>query len=232
MYDLIEALAWYTVFLFSTTLHEAAHAWAAKRGGDLTAYYGGQVSLDPLPHMRREPLGMLMLPLLSAVAFGWPLGFASTPYDPDWARRCPRRAAWMALAGPVANLLLVVMAALCIRLGMYLGQLESPEFVWFAQVTVGTDSGYWSGAAVLLSMLFTLNLLLLVFNLLPLPPLDGSGILALFLSKESAIWYQNFITQPMLGWMGMMVAWNVFGPLFRPIFLLAITLLYPEASYG
>jgi hypothetical protein len=59
------------VFLFSTTLHEAAHAWAAKLGGDLTAYHGGRVTLDPRPHIRREPFGMVVLPLLSVVTSGW-----------------------------------------------------------------------------------------------------------------------------------------------------------------
>ena len=62
-------LVYYVVFLFSTTLHEAAHAWTAMRGGDLTAYHGGQVSLDPRPHIRREPFGMVGLPLLSVIVF-------------------------------------------------------------------------------------------------------------------------------------------------------------------
>ena len=70
MPDLTNALVYYVVFLLSTTLHKAAHAWAAARGGDLTAYHGGQVSLDPIPHIRREPFGMLILPLVSALATG------------------------------------------------------------------------------------------------------------------------------------------------------------------
>ncbi len=104
----LDGLVWYVVFLFSTSLHEAAHAWAAQRGGDPTAYLGGQVSLDPRPHIRREPFGMLLLPLFTAVTSGWPIGYASAPYDPVWAANHPRRAAWMSLAGPAANLLLVL----------------------------------------------------------------------------------------------------------------------------
>ena len=84
MPDLSSGLVYYIVFLFSTTLHEAAHAWAAKLGGDLTAYHGGQVSLDPTPHIRREPFGMVVLPILSTLVSGWPFGFASAPYDPQW----------------------------------------------------------------------------------------------------------------------------------------------------
>src|SRR5262245_49680213 len=62
---------WFIVFLFSTTVHEAMHAWVAWRGGDPTAYHGGQVSLSPLPHIRREPIGMLLVPLLTAATLGW-----------------------------------------------------------------------------------------------------------------------------------------------------------------
>ena len=91
--------------------------WAALRGGDPTAYHGGQVSLDPRAHIRREPFGMVALPLISVVVSGWPFGFASAPYDPHWAMRYPRRAAWMALAGPAGNLLLVLAAVLAIRVG-------------------------------------------------------------------------------------------------------------------
>ena len=182
MDQLVLAFGWYLVFLFSTTFHEAAHAWVAKLGGDLTAYEGGQVSLDPRPHIQREPWGMVILPLISVLMFGWPFGFASTPYDPFWSRRYPRRAAWMSLAGPAANLLLVVAAGLIMRSGMSLGYLQLPSSFNFpsTQVMTGT-SAFWTSIAVLLSMLFILNLILAVFNLLPVPPLDGSGAVLLFL---------------------------------------------------
>jgi hypothetical protein len=129
--DLADALTYFVVFLFSTTLHEAAHAWAALRGGDLTAYRGGQVTLDPRPHIRREPFGMVVLPLVTSLVTGWPLGFASAPYDPDWARLYPRRAALMALAGPAANLLLLLIAAIALRGGEAVGVFYAPEQIRF-----------------------------------------------------------------------------------------------------
>ena len=92
MIEPLNAVVFYLVFLFSTVLHEAAHAWTALRGGDPTAYHGGQVSLDPRPHIRREPFGMIMLPLISLAASGWIFGYASAPYDPRWAEQHPRRA--------------------------------------------------------------------------------------------------------------------------------------------
>src|SRR5690348_17172584 len=100
--SLVEGLLWYVVFVGSTVCHEASHAWTALKLGDDTASRGGQVSLDPVPHIRREPIGMVVLPLLTWFIAGWMMGWASAPYDPEWARRYPRRAALMALAGPAA----------------------------------------------------------------------------------------------------------------------------------
>ena len=68
--DLALGAIWYIVFLFSTTCHEAAHALVAKMGGDLTAAEGGQVTLNPIPHIRRSPFGMVVVPIVSFAA-GW-----------------------------------------------------------------------------------------------------------------------------------------------------------------
>ena len=89
------AVVYFLVFLISATFHEAAHALAAYWGGDPTAYEGGQVSINPWPHMRREPFGMVAIPLFFVFTRGFPIGWASTPYDPTWAAQHPRRAAWM-----------------------------------------------------------------------------------------------------------------------------------------
>ena len=97
-------------FLFSTTCHEAAHALVAKLGGDETAAQGGQVSLNPIPHIMREPFGMVLIPLLSYFINHSMIGWASAPFDPLWERRHPRRAGWMALAGPAANFSLMLLA--------------------------------------------------------------------------------------------------------------------------
>ena len=103
----------YVVFLFSTTCHEAAHAFVAKLGGDETAAQGGQVSLNPIPHIRRSPYGMVVFPLLSFFLLGGSMiGFASAPYDPNWERQHPRRSAWMALAGPATNFILMIIAVI------------------------------------------------------------------------------------------------------------------------
>src|SRR2546427_9845027 len=123
---LIQGLLWFAAFLFSTTVHEAMHALAALRGGDPPASLGGQVSLSPLPHIRREPIGMLVVPLLTAFTNGWAVGWASTPYDPIWAARYPRRAAAMAAAGPAGNLLIATLALAGTRGALALGFFDSP----------------------------------------------------------------------------------------------------------
>ena len=232
MPDIGKALIYYLVFLFSTTVHEAAHAWAALLGGDPTAYHGGQVSLDPRAHIRREPMGMLVIPLLSALLSGWPMGFASAPYDPAWARRHPRRAAWMALAGPAANLVLVLLALLGIRVLGAGGIFLPPEHAGFDHLAATTRGGLWPGAALVLSVVFSLNLLLAVFNLLPLPPLDGSGAVPLLLTPAATIRYQDFLWKNRgLGLLGILIAWQLFNHVYDPVFMAAINLLYPGAGY-
>ena len=108
--DFATGFIWFVAFLFSTTVHEAMHALAAWRLGDPTAYNGGQVSLSPAPHVAREPVGMLIVPLVTSLTQGWAIGWASCPYDPRWAERYPRRAALMAAAGPFGNFLIALVA--------------------------------------------------------------------------------------------------------------------------
>jgi Zn-dependent protease len=231
--ELASALTYFVVFLFSTTLHEAAHAWVALLGGDRTAYHGGQVTLDPRPHIRREPFGMLVLPLLTALVSGWPLGYASAPYDPRWAQRYPNRAAGMALAGPAANLLLVLIAALLMRGGAAVGVFEAPERVSFGYLAASQAGDWWAAAGQVLSAFFSVNLLLALLNLLPFPPLDGSGALPLVLSPEAGRRYQEFVWRtPALGVVGLLIAWRLTDVLFHPIWLGAVNLVYPDATYG
>ena len=227
-----DALLYFVVFLFSTTLHEAAHAWAALRGGDPTAYKGGQVSLDPMPHIRREPFGMVILPLGSALLTGFPFGFASAPFDPEWARRHPERAAWMALAGPAANIALVIMAALLLRIGALAEVFYAPERVNFGSLAASQAGEIWEMAAALLSVVFSMNLLLAAFNLLPFPPLDGSAALPLLLSRRMSARYQDIMwSSPIIGLLGILIAWQLFDHVFDPIFLAAVNLVYPGVTY-
>ncbi len=230
--QVVDAIVWYAAFIFATTIHEAAHALAAMRGGDTTAYEIGQVTIDPIPHIRREPVGMVVLPIIALAIIGWPFGYASAPYNIAWAERHPRRAAWMALAGPAANLGLVLICAAAIRIGVLAGVFHAPESAYFTQVVTAVGGGAWDAAAFIVSIFFTLNLILFLFNLLPLPPLDGSGALALILSDDAARRFRKFSAQPMFGFIGLLIAWRFFGSLFEPVFTLALNLLYPGSGYS
>jgi len=218
-------LIWYVAFLFSTTCHEAAHAFVAMKLGDPTAYHGGQVTLNPIPHVRREPLGTVLVPIISFLAGGWMLGWASAPYDPNWAEEYPKRSALMSLAGPGANLLLMVLAGIVIRIGLELGQFRLPDDISFAQVVVPAKEGFLTGVSTLVSIMFTLNLLLLVFNLLPLPPLDGSGAIPLVLPEEQASRYVSLLHQNAYHFLFLFMAWRAMDYVFNPVFSGALDLL-------
>lgn len=217
--DIGLALLWFVVFLFSTTVHEAMHALAALRGGDPTAQRGGQVSLSPLPHIRREPVGMLIVPLLTAFTQGWTIGWASTPYDPRWAARHPRRAALMAAAGPAGNLLLVLLALVVLRAGLAAGFFTPPLLVSIDHLVDATlDGTGWNLVVRILSILLSLNALLVVFNLLPVPPLDGASAIGVVLPERAAARLQQLVATPTFSLVGLLVAWQVFPYLARPIF--------------
>ncbi len=225
-FDIAEALMWYFVFLYSTVCHEAGHAWSALKLGDATAYEGGQVSLDPTPHVRREPFGMVIVPIVSFLIGGWMLGWASAPYDPHWALRHPRRAAWMALAGPAANLALLLVAALIIRVGLAMDVFVVPDLVGSSALIEAGGGKVAQGVAMLLSIIFSMNLLLFTFNLLPLPPFDGASIPLLFLDESTAQKYQEIMWNQTARIMGLIIAFQGFKYIFPAIFHFALGLLY------
>ncbi|MHC4322822.1 MAG: site-2 protease family protein [Planctomycetota bacterium] len=229
--ELVLGITWYIALLVALTCHEAAHGFAALKLGDPTAYRQGQVTLDPVAHIRREPFGTVVMPILSFILAGWMIGWASTPYDPYWARRNRRSAALMALAGPLANLVLVVIAGLAIRAGMLLGVFYAPESISFGQVTAAASPGFANSASVAIGIVFSLNLILFVFNLIPLPPLDGSGVVSLFLSESAAERYEVLLRQPGFRIIGLVVAWRLMGVVLNPVHLMAINILYPGAGY-
>jgi Zn-dependent protease len=205
---------WYVAFLFSTTCHEAAHALVAKLGGDDTAAQGGQVTLNPLPHIQREPWGMVLIPILSFIFARQMIGWASAPFDPNWQRRYPRRAALMALAGPAANFTLMLLATLGLRVGQSMGWLQrNPE------------TGQPNLLTVVLLVFFSLNLLLGTFNLLPVPPLDGSSGIMLFMSENRAQRYIDWLRGNSFAMVGLLVGLLVFRYFYAPVENFATNLL-------
>lgn len=224
--DIALGAIWYLAFLFSTTCHEAAHSLVAKWGGDLTASEGGQVTLNPIPHIRRSPFGMVVMPILSYWLGGWMIGWASAPYDPTWQRRHPHRSAWMALAGPAANFTLVLLSAVAIRVGVALGYFVPPTSIsGFSQLALASN-GEATFLTSALSIFFVLNLLLGSFNLLPVPPLDGHAGIMVLMKEKFALRYLDFVQGGNYAFVGLLIAWQVYGRVFNWVFSFGLKLLY------
>jgi Zn-dependent protease len=219
---------WYAAFLLSLTCHEAAHAWAAHRGGDDTAYVSGQVSLSPWPHIRREPLGTILVPLLTYWQLHWMMGWASAPYDPRWEERHPRRAAAMSAAGPAANVALFAIAFVALKAGLAAGVWVVPHDGGIAldrlvDAAPGA-AGIVDGIGRLLSVVFVLNLILGVFNLLPFPPLDGLSVLAGLVAPVRTA-YGRLRGVPGIGIVGLIAAWRLSPYVIGPVLNAAVRAL-------
>lgn len=225
-------LIWFVVFLFSTTCHEGAHALVAKLGGDPTA--AKQITLNPVPHIQREPFGMVVIPIITYFLNGWVIGWASTPYNARWAYDHPHRAARMALAGPAANFSLALLAGVAIRVGVAVDFFQPPQSVSFTRIVEAVDpSGVGALLATLLSVLFMLNFILGTFNLLPVPPLDGNAAVTIFMSEDKARDFLDLFRTPGFAMMGLLIAWIAFGRIFGHLFPIALNILYfPIVSYG
>lgn len=160
------------VLVFSVILHEVAHGWMASRLGDPTARYAGRLTLNPIPHI--DPFWSLLIPA-SLIFAGSPIVIGAAkpvPYNPH---NLPGRwgEALVALAGPMTNLGLALFFGICIRLGLGMGDADILFVLWTIVST---------------------NVLLAVFNLVPIPPLDGSKIASAILPHDIAIRYERIRT--------------------------------------
>lgn len=213
---------WYIVFLFSTVAHEAAHGLAAHLGGDSTAYNEGQVTLDPIGHIRRSPFGMVLIPILSFVQLGWMMGWASVPFDPRWGKRHPRRQALMSLAGPAANFALAIIGIIAMKVLLAADVFEVPYQNSFTELVREAGEprpgSLVSGLAMALSVLVNLNVLLGLFNLLPIPPLDGAGVAEGLFPNSLGKLYDHMREIPVLQIVGLLIAWNIFPAVGGPAY--------------
>jgi Zn-dependent protease len=156
------------ILLASLTVHEAAHAWTAFQLGDPTARDLGRLSLNPIRHI--DPIGTLLLPII-ALSSGAPIiGWAKpVPVDIRRVRGGRQGFLWVAAAGPISNLLLAGVASLLLR----------------TMLSGDTSEGV-SPMALMIYRALQLNVLLAVFNMLPIPPLDGGNVLAGLLPPAAA----------------------------------------------
>ena len=187
------------------------------RGGDLTAAAGGQVSLNPIPHILREPFGMVVMPLLGIASGSGLIGWASAPYDPAWSQTHPKRAAWMSLAGPAANFSIAILAAIAMRIGLMLhfftsGPVSTSQIVSAATPGVTEGNRHHSER-----LLFPEHPASGCFNLLPFPPLDGYGVLGLFTTRAGALKLQQWRVQfRAFAIIGLILGWRMIDSVYIP----------------
>jgi Zn-dependent protease len=162
----------FTVLLFSLTIHEMAHAWTADRLGDSTARLLGRVSLNPLVHA--DPIGTILFPLLAAISNIPLIGWAKpVPVNTRGLRHPRRDFVLVAAAGPTSNLLLALVSALALTI------------IPVSPVTLG-EPNVSAPLASALSLAMRINVLLAVFNMIPIPPLDGGNVLSGLLPRGAA----------------------------------------------
>ena len=187
--------------LFAITLHEVAHGWAAKQLGDKTAMLLGRLTLNPIKHI--DPVGTVLVPgllILSGFIFGSGLGFIfgwakPVPVNWDQLRNPKRDMALVAIAGPLANFIMAVFWALIAKIGI---MLQSP----FASEPML----FMGGVGI------SINLILMVLNLLPIPPLDGSRVVSSMLPGPLAWKYSKIEPYGFIILMALLVT-GVLGPI-------------------
>ena len=168
--------------VFSLSVHESAHAWMSNRFGDDLARLQGRITLNPAAHV--DPIGTLLFPAISFFTGAPLIGWARpTPVNPLKWRNKRVANFWVSVAGVICNFLIAIIAGITIR------ALYSAGVIDDSLTLVNSTSTLASGAVELVKVFFVLNVALGVFNLLPIPPLDGSKVLASILppSFEPAI---------------------------------------------
>lgn len=195
--EFIDAIFLIAIIMFSAIIHEVAHGVAADRLGDPTARYAGRLTLNPIPHL--DPFGSLLLPLILALSgspifFGWA---KPVPYNPYNLQASPRWGeAIVAFAGPASNFFIAIVAALFIRVGVLPADVAGVVF-----------------------LVVLVNVMLGIFNLVPIPPLDGSKILSALLPTGARRGYDEWRARlehnPFLGFglviLFILIAGSAFG---------------------
>lgn len=207
---ILKFFLFYIPLLFSLCVHEFAHGWTAKKKGDLTAFYQGRLTLNPIAHI--DYLGTVILPLFflfsnSPVFFGWA---KPVPVDPGAFSQPKKDMFWVAFAGPLSNVFLSLASAL-VLIFLYVLSLSSLPVSSFLFSTM--------------EMMIYVNIFLAVFNLIPLHPLDGGKVIARFLPPHWNIFLETHQTYTSIALI-LLIFLGAFHYLAQPILFSAQYLIH------
>jgi len=170
------------VVLFAITIHEASHGWAALKKGDPTAFHMGRITLNPIRHI--DPVGTILLPLILIVMGAPPFGWAKpVPVNPLNLKDPRKDNVIISLAGPLSNISVAVVAFIILKLLMNLDPSLGYGRAGFSNLL--------SPIIQILYLTVVINIILAIFNMIPIPPLDGSGVVMGLISEEAAQKYEQ-----------------------------------------
>ena len=208
--NLSEAILSIPALMIAVILHEFAHGWVAEKMGDPTARLAGRLTLNPLPHI--DPVGTILLPAMfivlgSPVIFGWA---KPVPINPMNFRDLRRGTFFVSIAGVTMNILLAVFFGLAFRIALEIGEASGP---FVKEAIIGPLLLFFQKSVLI-------NLILAIFNMIPIPPLDGSRAVMSFLSFR---YWEIFYRYEMYGFL--VIALLLFtgilqGIIIRPLFFL------------
>ena len=217
MNDLPAVALQFVAFLFALSVHEAAHAWMASRQGDDTARLLGRVTLNPSRHV--ELFGSIIFPLMMLLSGGWIFGWAKpTPVDVTRLRQPRRDDILVTLAGPGSNLVLAVLALGLLRLLLHFQPQVAGDALNHLGHPQQSDS-LWTPLTNLAFYSMEINLILAIFNLIPIPPLDGSHVARHLLPRAWRGGYYWLLANPMVSLLLLLavVYANIPGMMYAPV---------------
>lgn len=205
-------LLFMVALIFSLSVHESAHAWMSNRFGDDLARLQGRISLNPVAHV--DPIGTLLFPAIAFFTGAPVIGWAKpTPVNPLRWRNKRVANFWVSAAGVICNFIIAIIAGIIIRVLFELNVIELATDGYRLIVIPHSASLIAEGAGLLLSIFFSLNFALGIFNLIPIPPLDGSKVLSSILPQS---FEPGFEALERFGFLLLIVA--MFTGVFRVIF--------------